>query len=228
MEYVLKTSDTIDTSTVEAGRTFATFHEARATQIDSVIILGKTTKNPDNIYRQAHFACEKQEKYIRKNDAYTMKRIGCPFVISINYCKRNKEFAITRSCLEHNHEVCSDATKFSTVKAFVYTSTSLVFFALNSNKIRESISTTFLQEQHADFKKGEMHCQYINLILLPNWVYRGNKHLKLCPMVPKPPKLVNIVQGKGLPLGQIPSVDRAIDKHKPSDETGKSIGSCTW
>ncbi|CAG8763888.1 19978_t:CDS:2, partial [Gigaspora rosea] len=30
-----------------------------------------------------------------------------------------------------------------------------------------------------------------------------------------PPKLVNIVQGKGLPLGQIPSVDRAIDKHKP-------------
>ncbi|CAG8746548.1 18279_t:CDS:2, partial [Gigaspora rosea] len=115
MEYVLKTSDTIDTSTVEAGRTFATFHEARATQIDSVIILGKTTKNPDNIYRQAHFACEKQEKYIRKNDAYTMKRIGCPFVISINYCKRNKEFAITRSCLEHNHEVCSDATKFSTV-----------------------------------------------------------------------------------------------------------------
>ncbi|CAG8506983.1 21536_t:CDS:2 [Cetraspora pellucida] len=37
----------------------------------------------------------------------------------------------------------------------------------------------------------------------------------------KPP--VNIVQGKGIPLGQIPSVARAIDKHKTSDETLKNI-----
>ncbi|KAF0404037.1 protein DEK isoform X1 [Gigaspora margarita] len=37
----------------------------------------------------------------------------------------------------------------------------------------------------------------------------------------KPP--VNIVQGKGLALGQIPSVARAIDKHKTSDETLKNI-----
>ncbi|CAG8762633.1 28257_t:CDS:2 [Dentiscutata erythropus] len=37
----------------------------------------------------------------------------------------------------------------------------------------------------------------------------------------KPP--VNIVQGKGIPLGQIPSIARAIDKHKTSDETLKNI-----
>ncbi|CAG8635772.1 5823_t:CDS:1, partial [Scutellospora calospora] len=37
----------------------------------------------------------------------------------------------------------------------------------------------------------------------------------------KPP--VNIVQGKGIPLGQIPAIARAIDKHRTSDETLKSV-----
>ncbi|CAG8744714.1 45668_t:CDS:2 [Gigaspora margarita] len=44
-----------------------------------------------------------------------MKRIGCPFTISVNYHNHIKKFAITKSNLEHNYDNCIDATKFSTV-----------------------------------------------------------------------------------------------------------------
>ncbi|CAG8834579.1 15201_t:CDS:2, partial [Gigaspora margarita] len=87
----LKLSDTIDTSTVESEHTFAIFAEAHATikdyvaQTNLVIIL------------------EKQKKILT-------------IVISnVYYCKYNKEFAITKSCLEHNHDSCSDTTKFSSI-----------------------------------------------------------------------------------------------------------------
>ncbi|CAG8715935.1 7915_t:CDS:2 [Gigaspora rosea] len=121
MNSTLELSDAIDTSTVESGCTFATFAEACATiegyagRTNSVIILGKTKKNPDNSYKQVLFVCEKQGKYAGTNDAYTTKCIGCPFAISVYYRKRDKEFAIIKSCLEHNHDPCSDATKFSSV-----------------------------------------------------------------------------------------------------------------
>ncbi|CAG8776246.1 4818_t:CDS:1, partial [Racocetra persica] len=111
----------MDTSAVESGRAFATFAEACVTieryamQMNSVIILGKTSKIPDNGYRQALFVCEKQEKYSGKNDEYTTKRVGYNFAIGINYRKRTDIYVITKSCLEYNHDVCLSATKFSTV-----------------------------------------------------------------------------------------------------------------
>ncbi|CAG8829431.1 10015_t:CDS:2, partial [Cetraspora pellucida] len=84
----------IDNSVVEPGHTFATFAKARATiekyaaQTKTVIILGKTTRNTDNSgYQQALFVCERQGKYNGTND----------------------------SSLVHNHKLCSDAVKFSTV-----------------------------------------------------------------------------------------------------------------
>ncbi|CAG8820717.1 26139_t:CDS:1, partial [Gigaspora rosea] len=46
---------------------------------------------------------------------YTTKCIGCSFAIAINYRKHFQKFAITNSILMHNHELCLDATKFSTV-----------------------------------------------------------------------------------------------------------------
>ncbi|CAG8801461.1 34859_t:CDS:1, partial [Gigaspora margarita] len=112
---------TMDASTVESGCDFTTFAEACATiekyamQTNSVIILGKTTKNSNNSYRQALFVCKKQGKYSGRNDEYTTKRTECPFAIGINFRKRTKKYFITKSCLEHNHDVCLSATKFSTV-----------------------------------------------------------------------------------------------------------------
>ncbi|CAG8764896.1 7478_t:CDS:2 [Racocetra persica] len=97
MNNILKPSDTIDTSTVECEHTFSTFAKAY------------------NSYKQALFVYEKQEKYTGNNDAYTTKRIGYSFAISIYYRKHDKEFAITKLCLKHNHDPCSDATKFSSV-----------------------------------------------------------------------------------------------------------------
>ncbi|RIB14112.1 hypothetical protein C2G38_2196080 [Gigaspora rosea] len=111
----------MDASTVKSGCDFTTFAKACATiesytmQTNSVIILEKTTKNSDNSYRQALFVCKKQGKYRERNDEYTTKRTGCPFAIGINYRKRAKKYVITKLCLEHNHNVCLSATKFSTV-----------------------------------------------------------------------------------------------------------------
>ncbi|CAG8804678.1 35353_t:CDS:1, partial [Racocetra persica] len=111
----------IDTSIVESGCPFTTFAEAHATiekyamQTNSVIILGKTTKNSDNSYRQALFVCEKQGKYGGKNEEFITKRTGCPFAIGLNYHKHTNEYVITKSCLEHNYDICLSATKFSTV-----------------------------------------------------------------------------------------------------------------
>ncbi|CAG8842100.1 39521_t:CDS:2 [Gigaspora margarita] len=73
------------------------------------------TKNSDNSYRQALFVYEKQEKYSGRNDEYTTKHTECPFAIGIHYHKRTKKYVITKSYLEHNHDVCLNATKFSTV-----------------------------------------------------------------------------------------------------------------
>ncbi|CAG8555690.1 9876_t:CDS:1 [Cetraspora pellucida] len=121
MNNTLELSNAINTSIVEFRCTFATFAEACATiesyaaQTNSVIILEKTKKNPDNSYKQALFVYRKQEKYARTNDVYTTKHIGCSFAISVYYHKYDKEFAITKSCLEHNHDSCSDATKFSSI-----------------------------------------------------------------------------------------------------------------
>ncbi|CAG8539471.1 7968_t:CDS:2, partial [Racocetra fulgida] len=100
--------------------TFSTFGKARAfvekyaAQTNIVTILGRTTRNSEgNGYRQAFFVCEKQWSYNEKNEAYTTKRIGCQFVIRLNYRKHLKEFAITKLCLEHNHVIYPDARKFS-------------------------------------------------------------------------------------------------------------------
>ncbi|CAG8809629.1 7808_t:CDS:1 [Cetraspora pellucida] len=112
----------IDNSIVEPGHTFTTFAEACATiekyaaQTKTVIILGKTTRNLDNSgYRQALFVYERQGKYNRTNDVYRSKRTGCPFAISINYRKQSQQFIITKFSLVHNHKLCSDAVKFSTI-----------------------------------------------------------------------------------------------------------------
>ncbi|CAG8638187.1 1782_t:CDS:2, partial [Cetraspora pellucida] len=107
MDNLLVPSDTIDT-------THATI-ESYAAQMKSVIILEKTKKNSNNSYKQILFVCEKQGQYARKNDAYTTKCTGYPFFINIYYRKHDKEFAITKSCLKHNYDPCSDATKFSSV-----------------------------------------------------------------------------------------------------------------
>ncbi|CAG8803621.1 17159_t:CDS:2, partial [Cetraspora pellucida] len=113
----------MDTNTIlipKKESTFFTFGEACAflenytAQTNIVLILGKTTIDPDsNSYRQATFACEKQGKYNGKKDTYSTKRTGCQFSISLNYRKRNNEFAITQVCLKHNHIICPDARKFS-------------------------------------------------------------------------------------------------------------------
>ncbi|CAG8778695.1 17977_t:CDS:2, partial [Cetraspora pellucida] len=111
----------IDTSTVESGCPFTTFAKACATiekyamQTNSVIILGKTTKNFDNSYRQALFVYEKQEKYSSKNKEFITKCTGCLFAIGLNYHKHANEYVIMKSCLKHNHDICLNATKFSTV-----------------------------------------------------------------------------------------------------------------
>ncbi|CAG8821019.1 18128_t:CDS:1, partial [Racocetra fulgida] len=62
---------------------FSTFDEAHAfienyaAQAQIVIILKKSTKNPDGSgYRKAYFVCEKQGNYNgRKEDGYSTKRI---------------------------------------------------------------------------------------------------------------------------------------------------------
>ncbi|CAG8635989.1 20081_t:CDS:2, partial [Racocetra persica] len=99
----------IDTSTVESGRPFTTFAEAYTTiekytmQTNSVIILEKTTKNSDN------------KKYGGKNEEFITKRTECPFAIGLNYYKCTNEYVIMKSYLEHNHDICLSATKFSTI-----------------------------------------------------------------------------------------------------------------
>ncbi|CAG8633502.1 6033_t:CDS:1 [Cetraspora pellucida] len=121
MNNILELSDAINTSTIKSECTFVTFAEAHATiesyaaQTNSVIILGKTKKNSNNSYKQTFIVYEILEKYAKTNDVYTTKHIECPFAISVYYCKHDKEFAITKSCLEHNYGSCSDATKFSSV-----------------------------------------------------------------------------------------------------------------
>ncbi|CAG8826656.1 17365_t:CDS:1 [Gigaspora margarita] len=112
----------IDSSIVVSECTFNTFSEACTTiekyaaQTNAIIILDKTTRNSDKSnYRQALFVCKKQGKYSGVNEEYTTKRIGCSFAIAINYQKRSQKFAITKSILEYNYELCLNATKFSTV-----------------------------------------------------------------------------------------------------------------
>ncbi|CAG8808574.1 17071_t:CDS:1, partial [Gigaspora rosea] len=57
--------------------------ENYAAKTNMVLILGKTSKNPDGSgYRQAYFVCEKQRKYDGKDEYYTIKRTGCCFCIS--------------------------------------------------------------------------------------------------------------------------------------------------
>ncbi|CAG8828673.1 29232_t:CDS:2, partial [Racocetra persica] len=94
------------------GSVFSTFEKARAfienyaAHTNTVIFLAKTTKNKDGSgYRQ--------EQYNGKKEKYITKQIGCSFVARINYSKHEKKFAITKLCLEHNHEVNPDARKFS-------------------------------------------------------------------------------------------------------------------
>ncbi|CAG8805457.1 39308_t:CDS:2, partial [Gigaspora margarita] len=111
----------IDIGTLEIGFLFDTFAEAHAAiknyaaKTNTMLILGKTSKNPDSSgYRQAYFVCEKQKKYSEKEENYTTKRTGYCFCIGVNYRKRTNKFVITKSILEHNHEICLEATKFST------------------------------------------------------------------------------------------------------------------
>ncbi|RIB30410.1 hypothetical protein C2G38_2265872 [Gigaspora rosea] len=111
----------MDIGTIEIGFLFDTFAEARvaienyAAKTNMVLILDKTSKNPDGSgYRQAYFVCEKQGKYGGKEENYTTKRTGCCFCIGVNYRKHTNKFVITKSILEHNHEICLEATKFST------------------------------------------------------------------------------------------------------------------
>ncbi|CAG8736528.1 13619_t:CDS:2, partial [Cetraspora pellucida] len=106
--------------TIRTGSIFATFPEARAAietyaaKTNTVLILGRTTKNPDGSgYRQAYFVCERQGKYSGKEEKHTTKRTGCSFMIGINYRKHSKNFVITKCCLEHCHDICPEATKFS-------------------------------------------------------------------------------------------------------------------
>ncbi|CAG8462639.1 10087_t:CDS:2 [Racocetra persica] len=55
-------------------KTFSTFDKARAfvenyaAQINIIIILRKTIKNPDDSYRQTSFVCKKQGSYNRTNE----------------------------------------------------------------------------------------------------------------------------------------------------------------
>ncbi|CAG8668725.1 50_t:CDS:2, partial [Ambispora gerdemannii] len=112
----------METDILKTGRVFPTFAEVRvvikryATKTNAVLILGKTSKNPDGSdYRQTFFVCEKQGKYGKKNEKHTTKRTGCSFSVGVNYHKKVQEFIITKSCLEHNHDLCLDAMKFSTV-----------------------------------------------------------------------------------------------------------------
>ncbi|CAG8839099.1 33325_t:CDS:2, partial [Racocetra persica] len=94
----------IETDIPEAGRVFTTFSEIYvlveqyAAKTNTILILGKTSKNPDGSgYRQVFFVCERQGKY------------------GVNYHKKAQEYVITKSCLEHNHDLHSNATKFSTI-----------------------------------------------------------------------------------------------------------------
>ncbi|CAG8852316.1 21103_t:CDS:2, partial [Gigaspora margarita] len=87
----------MDTGILEIRSLFDTFAEACAaiknyvTKTNTVLILDKTSKNPDSSgYRQAYFVCEKRENIVEK------KRI------------------ILLNELEHNYEICLEATKFST------------------------------------------------------------------------------------------------------------------
>ncbi|CAG8807218.1 6367_t:CDS:1, partial [Cetraspora pellucida] len=105
---------------IRTGSIFTTFPEARAAietyaaKTNTVLILGRTTKNSDGSgYRQVYFVCERQGKYGGKEEKHTTKRTGCPFMIGINYRKRSKNFVITKCCLEHCHDICPEATKFS-------------------------------------------------------------------------------------------------------------------
>ncbi|CAG8615643.1 11637_t:CDS:2 [Gigaspora rosea] len=112
----------METNVLRTESTFNTFDEARAAiekyaaKTGTNLILGNTTKNSDGSgYRQAYFVCEKQGKYGGKGEQYITKRTGCPFVIGVNYRKRIKKFAITKSNLEHNHDIFLEATRFSTI-----------------------------------------------------------------------------------------------------------------
>ncbi|CAG8471523.1 14103_t:CDS:2 [Racocetra fulgida] len=126
-KYTFETFDKVfmnnNSSVVEPERIFDTFSEAcatieqYATQTNAVVILDKTTRNSDNSdYIQATFVCEKQGNYNGTNEEHTTKHIGCPFAITINYCKCSQKFAITKSKLEHSYKPCLDAVKFSTVE----------------------------------------------------------------------------------------------------------------
>ncbi|CAG8780630.1 24389_t:CDS:1 [Cetraspora pellucida] len=160
MNNTLGLFDAIDTSTVEFRCIFAIFVEACATienyaaQTNSVIILEKTKKNPNNSYKQALFVCEKQEKYTETNNIYTTKCIECSFAISIYYRKYDKEFAITKLCLEHNYDFCSDATKFSSVIRKLNQNDLGLIEKLHNDKLRtkdifsilNSVSTKYIHE----------------------------------------------------------------------------------
>ncbi|CAG8460209.1 16290_t:CDS:2 [Gigaspora margarita] len=74
--------------------------ERYAARTHTVIILGKTLM---------------QGKYGGPNEKHTTKRTGCPFVVGVNYHKKTQKFVITKTCLEHNHDIFPDATRFSTV-----------------------------------------------------------------------------------------------------------------
>ncbi|CAG8436983.1 10490_t:CDS:2, partial [Ambispora gerdemannii] len=93
----------------EIGRIFLTFAEVHvvieryAAKTNAVLILGKTSKNPNS------------SDYSEKNEKHTIKRTGCPFSVGVNYRKRAQEFIITKLYLEHNHDFCLDVTKFNTV-----------------------------------------------------------------------------------------------------------------
>ncbi|CAG8684983.1 9495_t:CDS:1, partial [Ambispora gerdemannii] len=112
----------METDIPETEHVFPTFAEVHVVikryvaKTNAVLILGKTFKNPDGSdYRQVFFVCEKQGKYGEKNEKHTTKRTGCPFFVGVNYRKRAQEFVITKSCLEHNYDLCLDVTKFSTI-----------------------------------------------------------------------------------------------------------------
>ncbi|CAG8848137.1 6706_t:CDS:2, partial [Gigaspora margarita] len=87
--------------TLEIRSLFDTFVEAHtaienyATKTNTLLILDKTFKNPDE-------------------ENYTTKRTGYCFCIGVNYRKCTNKFVITKFILEHNHKICLKATKFST------------------------------------------------------------------------------------------------------------------
>ncbi|CAG8504356.1 26147_t:CDS:2 [Gigaspora margarita] len=95
-------SELICTNVLRTESTINTFDKAHvaiekyAAKTSTNLILGNITKNSDE-------------------DQYITKRTGCPFVIGVNYHKHIKKFAITKSNLEHNHDIYLEATRFSTI-----------------------------------------------------------------------------------------------------------------